>query len=384
MTPLLMFNDFKGNLKTVSELKEWLKPSHPCGILLIIGPSGSGKTTLYDIIKNEDKCDTLFLTDNNFSETTIQNFAQSKTILSFFDPKKKLIFIDDVDTISTNKQMLTNITEYKKQVTFIITVNTREEKKIVNSWKKLIDAKVYLNKLGYKECFQIALERTQDRDDIDQRKLLELIKAQDCNLANVFMMIETTTDEWDNVDPLASNMDMFQQNIYNTVSDLYTRPLSNEYIDSICTKDSSIVSSLVHENISKLKFNIDDFLKVYDVFVSCDVVDKHIYQNCNWGVNWTMLNLLRFKSCNELIMKNRNASSKTNTIAFTQQFTKLSSQVTMKKKLLTLPQPFVSNTLDVLHYLSSQKLTYPAQDKPIKDLVTKFEKDFPDKVNILG
>ena len=97
MTPLLMFNDFKGNLKTVSELKEWLKPSHPCGILLIIGPSGSGKTTLYDIIKNEDKCDTLFLTDNNFSETTIQNFAQSKTILSFFDPKKKLVFIDDVD-----------------------------------------------------------------------------------------------------------------------------------------------------------------------------------------------------------------------------------------------------------------------------------------------
>lgn len=376
MKPLL-FNDFKGNIKAVAELKEWLKTSHSCGILLIVGPSGSGKTTLYEIIKNENICDTLFLTDNNFSESVIQNFSESKTILSFFDPKKKLVFVDDVDTINSNKTLLTNIVKYKKHVTFVITVNTREEKKIVNTWKKVIDTKIYLNKLGYKECFQIALERITDRDNIDHGKLLELIKAQDCNLANVFMLIDTASDTWNDIDPLESNMDLFHFNIYNTVSDLYTKPLSNKYIDSICTKDSSIISSLVHENISKLKFGIDDFLNIYDVFVSCDIVDKHIYQTCNWGINWSMLNMLRFKSCNETIMRNRSNSSKTNTsIAFTQQFTKLSSQVTMKKKLMTLPQPFVTNTLDTLHYLSSKKLSYQVQDKPVKDLVTKFEKEF--------
>lgn len=376
MSRSLTFNDFKGNIKAVSELKEWLKPTHPCGIILIIGHSGTGKTTLYDIIKNDDKCDTLFLSDNNFSEMTIQNFSQSKTILSFFNPKKKLVFIDDVDSISLSKQLINDIANYKKNVTFVLTVNAREEKKIVTSWKKLIDTKINLNKLGYKECFQIVLDRTKDRDDIDQVKLLELIKSQDCNLANVLMMIDSVSESWDDIDPLQSNMDLFQTNIYNTVNDLYTRSLSNEYIDSICSKESSILASLVHENISKLKFNIDEFLDVYNVFVSCDIVDKHIYQNCNWGINWTMLNLLRFKSCNNIIMNKSSPSCKTNTISFTQQFTKLSSQVSMKKKLLSLPSPFITNTLDVLHYLSSKKSHIETQDKTIKDLIARFEKDF--------
>ena len=68
-------------------------------------------------------------------------------------------------------------------------------------------------------------------------------------------------------------------------------------------------------------------------------------------------------------------------INFTQQFTKLSSQVGMKKKLLSLPKPFHYHSLDILRYISIKNLEILYKDdKVMKDLIVKFQREFESNI----
>lgn len=372
----MKFSDFKGNYKQILEFQTLIK-NNDNGIILIIGEASTGKSSFYEMLENENKYDILLLDDQNFNETIIQNFSQSKTIINFFKKLKKIIFIDDVDTITNiGKHTLTNMVKYKQNVLFVVTVKSKEEKKIRNTWKKLIDHRIYLNLLDYKDCFQVVLKHIENREDIDTSKLIELIKALDCNLSKILLQLDTVTDSWDDIDPLDNNMDIFHDNIYSTVDNIYHKDLSESYITSLCSKDSSVLSSLVHENILNIKTNIDDYINFYTVFTECDVVDKHIYVSCAWGINWNMLNMYRFTKLNKSLYPFHN-KVKPFQINFTQQFTKLSSQVGMKKKLLLLPKPFHNHALDILRYISTKKIdSLYKDDKIIKDLIVKFQKEF--------
>ena len=207
-------------------------------------------------------------------------------------------------------------------------------------------------------------------------KLIRLIKAQDCNLSKVLLQLDTVTTSWDDIDPLESNMDIFHENIYSTVENIYRKELSREYILSLCSKDSSVLSSIVHENLLNIKANVDNYIQMYTILSECDILDKHIYISCTWGLNWNMLNMYRFTNLNRELYAFHD-KVKPFPISFTQQFTKLSSQVGMKKKLLSLPKPYHNNALDILRYLSINKLdTLYKDEKVIKDLVSKFNKDF--------
>ena len=89
-----------------------------------------------------------------------------------------------------------------------------------------------------------------------------------------------------------------------------------------------------------------------------------------------MLNMYRFTSLNKALYVFHN-KVKPFQINFTQQFTKLSSQVGMKKKLLSLPKPFNSHVLDILRYISVKQIENLYKDnKVIKDLILKFQKEF--------
>lgn len=368
----MSFSDFKGNHKQISELKTIIG-SDENGIVLVSGDSSTGKTKLYHILKNENKYDILYVDDSNYNDVMLQNFIESKTIENFFKKVKKIVFIDDVDTIAIGKQTLGNLTKYKDMVLFIMTIKQREERKFKNLCKKIITHTIVLNKLNYKECFQVVLDMLSDREDIDTTKLLDLVKKQDGNISNVLMQIESATNKWDQVNGFDNSVDMFHDNIYSTVSDIYNTKLSTEYIASLCSKDSSILTSIIHENILNIKANVDDYIEFYSIFGSCDIIDKHIYVSCSWGLNWNMMNMYRFTYLNSAIQRHA-ATTKPFTINFTQQFTKLSSQVGMKKKVMLMPKPFQYNLIDVLHYSST--VIRDVNDKAVKDLVTKFVKDF--------
>jgi hypothetical protein len=264
--------------------------------------------------------------------------------------------------------------DYKKKCTIILTVKSKEEKNIYNTWKKIIDHKIKLNKLDYKECFQIMLKYVKDRDDIDQDRLLSLIKAQNCNISNIIMLLDNVKFKNEDLNVLEGSMDIFHQNIYKIVNDIYNTELDDSYVNSLCTKDNYVISSMIHENLVKLKMDIDTYLDAYDVLSYCDLVDKQIYVSCGWGVNLDLLNKFRFVSLNNLLFKNK---SKEFDISFTQQFTKLSSQMNIKKKLQSFVNSiYVTNTFDLLYHLQAKQYEQTNDDKIINNLVAKFKKDF--------
>lgn len=372
------FSDFKGNHKQICELKN-IVSNEKSGVTLITGESSTGKSSIFHLLKNENKYDILFVDDTNFSDTILQNFIESRTIENFFKQMKKIVFIDDVDTINIGKQSLSNFQLWKEKVLILITINIREEKKFKNIWKKNIDHTIYLNRLNYRDCFQVVLNKVSDRDDIETDKLLALVKSQECNISQILMQIDTATDKWDDIGCFENDIDIFHENVYATVGDIYHKDLSTKYISTLCSKDSSVLSSIVHENIINLKTNIDTFIDIYNIFTDCDILDKHIYVSCSWGINWNMLNMYRFTSLNKIIYNNHSLS-KPFTINFTQQFTKLSSQVGMKKKLQSLPKPFQTHLFEILNYLSKHDVKSfdfdAVNNKVIKDLIIKYKKDF--------
>ena len=363
----MFFTDFKGNYSAINSFKTFLKDN---GIVLLIGDHASGKTSFYTMLKNEKKYDILYVTDSNFNEQTIHNFIECKTITSFFSSLEKLVFIDDIDVISNfNKNMVSNFTKFKTLCKIVLTVKLKEEKKIVTTWKKLIDQKIYLNKLNYKDCYQVMLKKTENDDDIDPSKLIELIKSQNCHIPKIEMLLDSIRENNEDLDVLHDESDLFHNNIYTIVSDIYNENLSNEYIHSLSSKDNSIITSVIHENIVNHKCNIKNYIDIYDILCNCDVIDKHIYVNCLWGLNWDSLNIYRYKKLNNIFLEKKNEAFK---ICFTQQFTKLSSQMNIKKKLQTITYPtYIFDILFHLYYKSST-----IEDKTLKDLVTKFKKDF--------
>lgn len=370
----MKLSDFKGNFKQINEFKSFLSKTTN-HVILIVGENGTGKTSFHEMLKSENKYDILYINDSNFSEETIQNFVQCKTITSFFTPLKKIVFIDDVDIINNiNKQFISNFNNYKSKCNFILTAKYKDEKKIVTNWKKLIDYKIHLNKLDYKECFQVLLKKFEHRDDIDDSKLLELIKAQNCNIPNVIMLIDNATYKQENISIIQSGMDIFHSNIYTIVNNIYTKRLSPQYIQSLSSKDNSVISSMVHENLININTDIDTYINLYDVISYCDKLDKYIYINCLWGVNWDSLNMYRFTNFNSILSK---IKKQTFSINFTQQFTKLSSQMNIKKKLHSfMNNIYTTNIFDLLYHLAIKTYDDIHKDKTLRDLLIKFKKDF--------
>lgn len=369
----LTFSNFKGNYKQLLDIKEFVLNSSNLEVMLIIGDHSTGKSFLGEIISKIETIETIILNDTNCSNELLNNFIHSKTIVSMFSKKSKFIFIDDVNTIISNDKNFTSyFTNYVNKCKFILTVRSGEEKKL-SSLKKYFAHKVYLKKLDFKECFQHILSTVSNIDQIDTDKLLELVKNLNCNIPKILQLIETTYINY-NIDVIENQEDVFNDNIYTVIKSFYSSQLSSKEIYDITLKDSQLLSLLMHENLINVNYkhcDIDTLISIYSVLTNCDILDKHIYINCNWGINFIMINYYRFSSINSLLKtKYTNDIS----IAFTKQFTQLSSQTSVKKKIVSYYTSFLQNcVIDFLLYTHLNKLS---TNKFTKDFVTKFCKDF--------
>ena len=373
------FSDLKGNYKQIQLIQDFL--INDSETLLIIGDDSTGKTSILKILQNKDNNEILILNDHNFSEIIIENFVMCKTITSFFNKNKtKLIFFDDIDTfLSIQKSQITLLHKLKSKCKMIFTIKSKEERKLNTLWKKFFDTKIYLNKLNHKECLQVVLSKlhvTHDDDDIDYDLLLELIKVHECNITNI-MMLKDSVIILDNTcaQNVADNTkDLFDTNLYDTVQRLFSEDLSDRYIETISSKDSSLLSTMVHENLTQTKIPLCNYISIYDTLCYCDIMDKFIFVNCLWGINWVCINTYRYVKLNKSLTSHTFLDKKTK-IMFSQQFTKLSAQVNMKKKIRSLGLNYYHNNfIDILYYL--HKHNKKCNDKIINDLIKKFTKDF--------
>ena len=390
----MTFANFKANYRQANEIKQFVNAATP-KVTLIVGGLGTGKSSIRTMLQNEGKYEILLVNDSNFSATMVQNFVNHRTIESFFTKRRKIVFIDDVDTVLPSKQLLSTVTDTRSSCTILMTVKSSEEKKFVSTCKRHIDHKVVLNTANHRDCFQIVMERFGEDDSIDQERVIALIKAQNCNIANVIMLIDQAratidtdcddaeADDAEESNPQSANNDIFHHNVYDIVRDVYMTDMSEDYLMRVSNKDQSIICPLIHENLLNVPLSATEQREIYDVLCDTDLIDRHVYVNCMWNTNWVMNNYLRCKTVN------RYAGRKTARpfdIAFTQQFTRLSSRMNFKKKLALLPS-FVQhcNVIDVMHCVGEMKAegtwfaddTESAEDvKTLNDMVTKFAKDF--------
>jgi deoxyadenosine/deoxycytidine kinase len=377
----MKFCDFKGNFKAISDLKAFHNSNQ--STLLVIGNVGTGKSTLFEILKNEYEYDMLLVTEITIHPMLIRDFVKHTTIEGMFYKKRKLIFIDDINVVlQSDKNIFSQIKDYKQKCRFIFTVRTSDEKKTVSSLKQLCDMKIVLNPLNYKDCFQIVLNRIDEseRDTVDEGKLIRMIKSLKCNIPKVIMLLDTVKQNYESIEVLPDVGDVFEHNVYQTMRLFFSSKLTHDEVIDICVRDTHLFSSLIHEHLSKIKAStkyIQNMVTMYDTLAFCDIFDKHIYTRCDKNVVRDMVNMYRFQKINTLLSP---MFSPNNTFEFTQQFTKLSSQMNIKKKLLKIESDtnFKDNMFDILQYISSKSHPTHTQesDKWIGELVTKFKKEF--------
>lgn len=368
----MFFRDFKGNYKQIKDLQSFLKNDF-CTIL-ISGSHSSGKTSILDMLNSEDKYDILCVNNENFTEGIINNFINYRTINSYFDKnsKKKMMFFDDVDCININKTNLQFLINIKTKCYVIFTVLSIEKKKTLTSLKKVIDKTVDLSNISLKDCVQVIFTKVKqlyNEDDIDFDKLVDIIKSQSCKINNIMMLI----DDCKNTNTVLSDIekDFFETNIYLTTQKILVDKLNSKEIKDLYLRDNGIIFSMTHENISQLQLDSEPLLNAYNVITYCDMLDKYNYIHCKWGVNADCLNFYRFKKLNNLL---RNDQNKNLTMKFTQQFTKLSTQSSLKKKFYEIENYFL-NVLDYLQFQSKNK-NISELDKNEKALIVRFKKDF--------
>jgi hypothetical protein len=202
------------------------------------------------------------------------------------------------------------------------------------------------------------------------------------------MLLDTVKPNQESIQEFKENEDCFEHNVYKTMKHFFSHKLTSKEIMDICLRDAHLFASLVHEHLSKInaqtspKQNIQRVVVMYRTLTFCDIFDKHIYTRCDKNVVRDMVNVYRFQNINSAL-SSFYAEHDPYTFAFTQQFTKLSSQMNVKKKISKIEQDcqsvdFRDSIFDILQFES--KLCHDMKTNPSKkhicDLVTKFQKEF--------
>ena len=386
---LKSFAGMRGNYSAVKAMRELFRPHMKLPIVcLISGPSGSGKSSIAGILEHELNAEVLTVTERHSNlETVINNFANQRTITSMFYPKQKILFFDDSDVICTiEKNVGAFIQKARGKVAVVCTVTTSEERKVSNL-KKISTHTVKLSKLGFKEAYLLISERLEEtalekRPDLEER-ILRICKEHDGDLnlilpyVNALLVTNRTVSARNDLDP------MHNVNIYDQARALLHNTLPPEVIWCMTTKDTGLISLLVHENLSNVNFNkkraseLEDLLKIYRAFVEYDMYERMIFSKCQWGYPGSdTVHYVRFATVNSITPRYKRGSDE---IKFTQQFTKLSTQTANKKKFEevfegAVKQSNVCKEMVLAH--STNRHSSKDTEKGEADLIRKFAKDF--------
>jgi hypothetical protein len=153
------------------------------------------------------------------------------------------------------------------------------------------------------------------------------------------------------------------------------QPMPNSLLWSVAETDAQMTTLLLHENIVNVGMSrakdTKELLRVYDSLINGDLYERAVFARCTWG--YLGVNSLYFARL-ALINQFAHARPKTtDNIKFTQQFTKLSTQMNTKKKLQELA-PEMMDICKLFPLLIAVKSKLPI--KTLADLQKRFGKDF--------
>jgi hypothetical protein len=370
-----IFSDFIGNQSGL-KLIERIISDKSKGIHIIVGENCSGKSYIYQIMLKSKKLEILYIDETNYNSTMVQNFVTHTTIENMISQKTKLVFIDDINLISSDKTLKNLLMYIKNKISVICTVRTNEEKKII-SLKNHFHQRILLHRLTHEDCLKLVLKIVPYTcDEINTIRLKTLIAHMNSNIPKILMLIESCL-ETDRSVEFTEISENFDKSIYETLKRYFGQKLDGLEINDMIRKDIQLITSMIHENIVQVTSFTNDpkdlkNLKfILNTQSECDIVDRFIYTNCCWDSLNEINNVYRLSSINSrLLGKYTNELS----FNFTKQFTKLSSQSSMRKKLSFLDNIYSYDNIFVfLEYIRKKNLSTTIDNKLITDLVKKYE-----------
>lgn len=328
-------NDVVGNKLQIKSLKEILNnDKHDKKIILIKGPNGCGKTTIVKLLIKElnyEYYDVPLL--NKEILVQIKNFIEHRTIDSFFQKKKKLIFIDNIELSNT---ILDDINSFaiKYNIFILVLCKNNEDKKILE-----LKNKVEIIKINYptvKDAFAYLSMKLSNIDpDINDDKLLLSVKKYNGNIRDIILNLYLTDNEYQ---MFHAFKDLNQFEMVKKL--IYKRHSIDEIIN--LKDDITTVSFLLYENIpDELYTNfevkktelMDIYAKLNTLFTTALIFEENMYKTVDWSL-FELVCILRIYGCNVLVnslsIKNKN---KDLPYRFSQIISKLSHKNIMKKKI---------------------------------------------------
>lgn len=332
------FRNVIGNKLQLQKVKSCIQDNKQ---FLILGPPGSGKTLVCEIVCKEHNANALFVCKDSLSQ--VDHFLTSGTIDSFFDKRKKILVLDNIDTMLQNDRvtvsMLNDIvkTASGKGVMVILTCNSNDEKKVLDI-KKVVEC----IKLGFpspKETFAYVMNLL-DREsiDYDPGEILAICNTYNGNVRETMYQICHGTDK----DEQSSFKNM---NIFETVQEVFKKKLTLKQARYLSNDDANVLSCMVFENLpEEIYYNRDMkdandgiilYTKILDKYIDSTLIEDYMCKNHEWSL-WDLIYMMRFFGGSTLLHEHpRKDKIKDNMLRMSQLLSKVSHKQIMNKRLKT-------------------------------------------------
>lgn len=344
----LKVKDIIGNKIQIKHFQEILKDENVLSkIVLIIGPDGSCKTTLCNLILNELEFNVLDIKKNNYTikelGAIISSFLCNKTITSFFNKKRKCVFIDNIDILfNTDRSVISVLEEIyplfeKYKVFLVITCKCNEERKIIEFKNKVEIIKI--NHPSIKDTFAfLSNSNDQLKLNIDYDYLLKIVNKYKGSIRDTILNLYTNDTEI-SINNVFKDMTQFE-----IIKKIYRKNHSIDEIIYLLKDDMNMVSYLLYENcpdelssnfdLKVSKNNIlDIYIQINNTYLNSSKLEDYMYRNSEWLL-YTLIQILKLQGVNIILKElKRKSIIKDVKYRFSQIISKISHKNIMNKKI---------------------------------------------------
>jgi len=180
--------EYIGHFKFINDIKYRLNCVEFKKIIICIGYSGVGKTSLLKQIFKELNYNYKEFYNSETFKDEIFNYINFKTIDSFFKKNKKLIFIDDLEILSNDKNFINYLLKIdNKNIPIVCVINKIYSRKFNDLRKK--SEIFYISKPPMDKCYKyITYICNNENYELDKKKLENIknfIKDTNFNIKNI-------------------------------------------------------------------------------------------------------------------------------------------------------------------------------------------------------
>lgn len=344
----LKVKDIIGNKIQIKHFQEILKDENFLSkIILIIGPDGSCKTTLCNLVLNELEFNVLDIKKNNYTikelGAIISSFLCNKTITSFFNKKRKCVFIDNIDILfNTDRSVISILEEIyplfeKYKVFLVITCKCNEERKIIEFKNKVEIIKI--NHPSIKDTFAfLSNSNDQLKLNIDYDYLLKIVNKYKGSIRDTILNLYTNDTEI-SINNVFKDMTQFE-----IIKKIYRKNHSMDEIIYLLKDDMNMVSYLLYENFpDELSSNfdlkvsknniLDIYIQINNTYLNSSKLEDYMYRNSEWLL-YILIQILKLQGVNIILKElKRKSIIKDVKYRFSQIISKISHKNIMNKKI---------------------------------------------------